>query len=537
MSKMPQSRTENGDNSTEHLLKQGMLLTVAIFLVRIIGVFYRIPLTNLWGDAALGTYSDAYTIYSLFLMISSVSVPTMMSKLISEKAALGKNNDVKKIMRCCLILFSGLGLIGCVIMLVAAPFFANVVFNNPDLVLPIRGLAPTVLVVSVVSCYRGYFTGLNNMKPSAFSQIIESLIHALFSIIFAFALLKISLSMSVFGGILATGLAAVFSLIFLLWCYRTHNKKNPLGRAKASLAEESDKDVYRAIILMILPILLSNVIYNIKSIIDSSIFANMMKWKGYDVETIKAMKGLYSGKFTVFLAIPIAIGDSVAAAVVPSISADYSLKDFASVRRKANDVTKTVLLITVPAGIGLMLLGKPIVHAFFPSAPLGGELFWIGSFAAAFYSVSDISTGILQGAGFQNKPMWNSLWATCISIVVTLILITAGVGIYTLPISMLVFSLARMLLNVFALRKDCRIRIRLAKMFVRPLIGAMMMAVIGAVVYVLAFSVFGSNLLALLFAVAAAVICYFVIMVNMGWLTEKDMQTIPYGKYLAYLKF
>ena len=528
---------ENGDNSTRALLKQGLVLTVAMIVVRVIGVFYRIPLTNLWGDGALGTYGDAYTVYSLFLMISSVSVPTMMSKLIGDRVALGQYNEAKRLTRCCVILFSALGLLGCLIMLFGSEFIAVYIFNNPDLALAIRGLAPTVLIVSFMSVFRGYFQGLSNMQPSAVSQVIESLAHALFSILLAELLFPVGLNWSVFGGVIATGIAAVCSLIFLLWCYRRDAKSSKLGRAKASASTESDRFLYRAILAMILPIVLSNVIFNLKSIIDSAVFGNLMKVKGFDVETIRQMKGLYTGKFNVFLAVPIAIGDSVAAAVVPAIAGDFSLGLKKEIRRKTDSVTRTVLLITVPASIGLAVLGKPIIKLFFPGAPLGGELFWFGSFAAAFYSVSDISTGILQGVGKQKVPMWISLAATVLTVILNVLMILVfNLGIYTLPISILLFSFLRMIMNVAALRRLCGLRMRLPRMFGKPLAGSLFMGVCCAILYILAFSVFGSNALALFAALILSVVIYFFVMINLGWLSSRDMENIPYGKFLAYFK-
>ncbi len=527
----------SGDNSTQNLMKQGMFLTVATIVVRVIGVFYRVPLANLWGDNGNGTYGDAYQVYSLLLLISSVCVPTMMSKLMGDRIALGKNHEAKMVFRCCMILFTGLGFLGFLCMFFGNRFIADYFFHNPDLALSIRGLSPAVLIVSSFSVFRGYFQGLNNMKPSAASQVLEGAVHAIFSIILAYLLYPKGLAWSVFGGILATGIASALCFVFLWLCYRMYNKRSRFGQARASESEESAKEVYQAIILMSLPIILSNVIYNLKGIVDSVVFTNLMLKIGCEAEDITSMRGIYSGKFSVFLYVPIAVGDAVSTAIVPNIARDCALRDFKGIRTKVRQVSSLVLLLTIPASIGLAVFGKPIVHLFFPASPLGGELFWFGAFAAAFYSISDISTGVLQGLGKQHIPMWNSLFAALASIILNVFMVLVlKLSIYTLPISMLLFSLFRMLLNYRAVKRYCKIKESIFKQFVHPMIGAACMAVACILFYVLVYTVFGSNWIALFAGIGVGILVYFFIMVNFGWISEEDQENIPYGRYLSYFR-
>lgn len=530
-------RNGSGENSTRNLLQQGSILMIASIVVRVMGLIYRIPLTNLWGDAGMGTYGDAYSVYTLFLIISSISVPTMMSQMMGERLAKRQYAEAKKVFRCALYLVSGVGL-GCMlIMWFANTWIAEKFFANPDAALVIRVLSPTVLIVSVMSVLRGYFNGTNNMRPTAISQLIEGFLNAIVSVVMAIVLYEVSLSWSVAGGISGTSIGALGGLLFLIFCFLTFRKRSPIGAAKAERARESGKGIYRQMAALMIPIILSSTMFNLKSIADASIFTKLMLAKGFDTEAVKAMRGIYTQKFTVFLNVPITFGDSLGTAIVPSVASCVALGEYGELKEKIQSVIKMVLMITVPAAMGLGILGKPILHMFFSASPMGGEMFWVGAFSAVFYALNYVATAILQGMNKSKIPMRNGLICVVITCLLNVVFVwVLNMGAYTLPFSCAVFSFLMMACNMYSAQKHCRTKFHIGRLIRKPLFCSCLMALTCFIFYVLFFAMTGSNSAATLGAIGMAVLVYFFAMVNSHGITERDMEELPFGRILRLFR-
>ena len=532
-------KNNNGvsENSTKNLLKQGTILMIASIVVRMMGLVYRIPLTNLWGDAGNGTYGDAYQVYALFLIISSISVPTMMSQMIGDRLARREYAAAKKVFRCALILVSSLGFICMLIMFFANQWIAEAFFSNPDAALVIRVLSPTVFIVSVMSVLRGYFNGTGNMRPTAISQLIEGFVNAVVSVVMALLLYSVSLSWSVAGGITGTGVGALAGLLFLFFGFLTFCRRSAVGAARAGEAREDSRGIYRQMAILMIPIILSSTMFNLKGLADSILFTKLMQAKGMETEVIQAIRGIYTQKFSVFLNVPIAFGDSLATAVVPSVASCIALKQYAEMKEKIQSVLKAVLLITIPASVGLGVLGKPILHMFFSASPIGGEMFWAGAFSAVFYAVNYVASAILQGMNRSHIPMRNGLICVAAGTALNVFFIwVLNLGAYTLPVSSLTFSFLMMLCNMLSVQKYCRMRLHVGQLVAKPLFCSLLMGLLCFIFYVLLFAISCSNAIAVLGAILIGVAVYFFAMVNTNGITDKDMKELPFGKALRFFR-
>ncbi len=161
---------------------EGGILAAASILVRVIGLAYRIPVTRILGPVGNSYYSAAYEVYSMVLLISSFSLPLAVSKLVSARMAKGQVRSAIKIFRCTLIFALVSGGIGSLLIYFGAGFFSDVLVSTPESRLALQVLAPTILVVALMGCMRGYFQGLGSMVPTAVSQIVEQIINAAVSI-------------------------------------------------------------------------------------------------------------------------------------------------------------------------------------------------------------------------------------------------------------------------------------------------------------------------------------------------------------------
>lgn len=512
-------------------------MVVASLVVRIMGLLYRIPITNLWGDQGLGTYGDAYQVYSFFLVFASFSIPTMMSKMMGERLATGQYANAKKVFTSALLLVGGIGFTCMLIMWFGCDWIAVKLYNNPDAALAIRFLGPTILIVSLMSVIRGYFQGMNNMKPTAISEIIEGFLHAVFSVVLAYVLFSLGMNWSVAGGILGTGIGAVGGLAFLIFCYSLYQQRSRMGRTSLRRATEGSSGIYAQMLRLMIPIVLASTVFSLKSMLDASLFGKLMIAKGYEQDVVVAMRGIYTGKFVVLINLPISIGDSLGAAAVPSVAASLALGRYDELRERLCRVVKTTLIVSIPCAFGLAVLGKPILKMLFSSSYKGGELFWIGSFSVVFYCINYVATGILQGLNRPQIPMRNAFIGAAATCVLNVLFVwVLDLSIYALPLNSVVFSGFLMMLNMRAAMRLCKVKVNFWQMAKPTMLCGALMAGICLIGYVLLFAILGSNALATVGSVGLGVVSYFFLMVNLGGIDNTDIENIPMGRLLRYFK-
>ena len=526
-------------SETKQLATQGIILVVASFAVRFIGFFYRIPLTNLWGDEGNDAYSMAYQIYNLCIIISSFGVPATISRMVGKRLALKQYANALRVVRVAMILVGSITLVCAGFLWFGNRFIAEKFFGQPAAALAIRVQAPTLVVVCCLAVLRGLFQGMNNMKPTAISQVFEQIVNAATSLLFAFMLFGKGLEQGVAGGISGALFGGLVALAFLLFVFFLYKQYSWIGsrKAKPRYLTESDSSIAKEMLLLLVPIVLAASVMNIKSIIDSGLFIRLMKLKGYGSEA-GIMRGIYQGKFVLLTTLPIAVGNAMGTASVPSITRSITLNERREVHKKIRMQFKLIFLISLPSAVGMAVIARPLLHLLYPAAPEGGELFWVGSVQIVFYSLVHVSTGILQGIDKVNLPVKNACVAAILSFAVNIFcILVLDMNIYALVINDMFFSGILAFLDMEAVLRYARMKLRLGDLLLKPLVSALLMGVICAGTYLGLHKLSGSNIIALAISILVAVIAYFVIAVNTEGITKEDMNNLPMGRRLEILKF
>ena len=209
------------------IVKQASILALAGILVRIIGLLYRSPLTAMILDEGNGYYSTAYNIYALVLLISSYSIPTAISKLISEKIALKEYKNVKRILKCVFIYVCAIAGSAAILLFILAPFIVDV-----NAVPALRVLCPTIFLSGLLGVFRGYFQAHKTTVYTSVSQIIEQIFNAVVALLAAYIFIQPYLgvdatkvgSYGAAGSALGTGAGVLVGLIYMIFMYL--KKKN-----------------------------------------------------------------------------------------------------------------------------------------------------------------------------------------------------------------------------------------------------------------------------------------------------------------------
>ncbi len=549
--KIRRTFSEDSDrNMRNNFIAQGSLLAIASIIVRIIGMVYRVPLTAIIGDEGNGYYTSAYSIYALLLILSSFSMPTAVSKIVSANLVSGKYRNTHRVLRAAFMYATVIGFVMFCAMWFGSDVIASVLLKKPFCRYALRALAPTVWIMAYLGILRGYFQGSGNMVPTAISQILEQVLNAVVSVVAASILYKrgsisniiyqsddYSPAFGAAGGAIGTGAGALTALMFFLVLYSAQR-----SRMYRNIREDSrDVDSYRTIGLLLagtmLPILISSTVYNVSSVIDDSIFGNVMTYLGKE-EDIVSSWGVF-GEYHILFNIPVALANALSSSLIPSLTravAEHNRRDTVS---KVRYSVRFTMLIAIPSTIGLCALADPICRMLFPGKhiELLIMLTRIGSLAVVFYSLSTISNAILQGLGHLNIPLINALISLVIHIIALFVLLFTGMGIYAVVISNIIFAFMMCFLNQIAIKKHVRLRYGARETYIIPMIAG---TVMGIVAYSMSTGIrlllpvserlgrVGSAI-EIIPSVVVAILIYFVLLFKMHAFTEEDLDNMPMG--------
>ncbi len=536
-------------NRRKNFVVQGSLLAIAGILVRIIGMVYRVPLTAIIGAEGNGYYTSAFSIYSLLLILSSYSMPTAISRIVSGNLAKGRYRNTERVLRAAFVYATGIGLV----MFSALWFGGNAIadlLQKPYCAFALKALAPTVWIMAYLGILRGYFQGTGDMVPTAVSQILEQVLNAVISVLAAYILFhrgetanllysdtEYTYAFGAAGGCIGTGAGALTALVFFVLLYLSHRPR----LRRHVRRDESGVDDYRSIAMILaltmVPILISSTVYNISSVIDDYLFGNVQAYLGR-AKNIVAEWGIF-GEYHILFNIPVALANALSSSLIPSLTRAVEEKNRRDTVSRVRYSIRFTMLIAVPATIGLCVLAEPVSRMLFPgkNVQLLINLTRIGALAVVFYSLSTISNAILQGLGHLNVPLKNAVIALILHVLALLAMMFAGLGIYAVVLSNILFALVMCILNQRAIRRHARCRIEWGKVLGLPTFAGLVMGAVAYAVYFGVSSVLPESMrlgrigcaISVLPAVLAAILVYFGVLLALHAFTREDLDNMPMG--------
>ncbi len=543
-------RTDSGDSDMagkkKNMLLQGGILAGAGLITKIIGFAYRIPMGNMMGEEGNGLYSIAFGIYGIALTISSYSLPLAVSKMISQRAARGESRNVRRVVADALVYAFVAGLVIMLCLYFGSGILEGI-YRKPGLAKPLRILAPTTFIVALLGVFRGYFQGFGDMVPTSLSQILEQIVNALVSVFATWQFMKVyadSKDIAAYGaaggtlGTLAGAVAALFVMFFLFVTTRRRYRirRNPHEHP------ETNAYIYRALFLTIIPVILSQTIYQIGYTIDDIMFGHLMVMHGYEEKVVTSLQGVFNTQYNQLINLPVAIATAMAASTLPSIVLSKMQNDTYSVHLKITQVIKVNMVIAFPSAVGLAVLAEPIMQMLFPSRVTYRSqaviLLATGSSAVIFYALSALTTSILQGNNCMRLPVIHSAISLAIHVVLLgLLLLFTDLNIYALVICNVLFPIVVSWLNCRSITRKMGYQWEMSETFIKPLIASAMMGMVAFSVYQVLYQASGNLYLAAVPAMILAVIVYGVTILQLGCFSEEELKSIPGGRGLIQILY
>ena len=527
------------------------ILAAGILIVKLIGMFYKIPLINIIGEAGAADFNNAYNIYAVLLTVSTAGLPVAVSKLVSEANALNRRNQVRRTFRLALVLFLTLGLISFLVMFFRADALAGMM-NDSKAAAGIRALAPAVVCVGCLAALRGYSQGHSNMAPTSVSQIIEALCKLVVGLGLAFWLVKQGKDPDVAaaGAITGVTVGTVVALIYMvLDFFLSRGREDTHGTDRP----DSAGSILANILKIAVPITLSSSMVGIVTVIDSSLVQGQLQSAlNLTEKASRTLYGNYSGALNIYN-LPTSLMAAITASVIPAVSAALARRDRRGAARITGSALRITALLSFPMGVGLFVLGTPIIRLLFPSlnVEVAGPLLSTLGVATPFVCMVLVCNSVLQAHGFINLPVIVMVLGGIVKIVNNYNLVGA-IGIAGAPVgNILCFGLA-LVLDLVVITRVIPTRPRLLPIFVNPAIASAIMGGAAWAVYGLLPRVLTAeqvneagetirvvsrmgNALGIFLAIAVAGVVYLVLVIALRAISRDDLALMPKGDKLARL--
>ncbi len=535
------SKRDNVNKIKGGFVMQAGILALAGIIVRIIGLLYKSPLNSIIGDLGAGYYSTAYNMYTIILLISSYSIPSAIAKVISQKLALSQYKNAHRLFMGALIYVVVIGGLASILTYVFAPILAK---GQAATVLKV--FVPTIFFSGLLGVFRGYFQARKNMVPTSISQILEQIANAVVSLLAAYLFMEFlakpdETSQAVFGAMgsaLGTGIGVVIGLVFMLGIYLNNRKGFKEDIINDTTKEiDSYRTVFKTILCIVTPFLLSTFIYNCSTVINMTIYQNvMMNVKGLSETVTITLYGIFAYKAVTVANIPIALSSAMSSAMIPSVASSFIKGETDKTKKQVDKALNVTMLISIPASLGLLVLAKPVMKLLFnqpESLDMASWLLMAISMTVIFYSLSTVTNAVLQGIGKVNIPVIHAAVSLVLQVIVLVVLLMfTDLNLFALAIAMNVYSLSMCVLNQIAVRKHLGYRLPIKKAILKPLLASGLMALVAAGVYYGVHYLVKSNVIALAVAVILAVVVYFVLVIKCKVITENELQNFPKGNLI-----
>ena len=402
---MKKKRTDKNIMKKNNFVQGAFVATLGIVITKILGILYVIPFYSIIGEKGGALYGYAYSIYLVFMAISSAGIPLAISKLISEYQTLGYYDAKQRAFKIGKQISITLGIICFIILFIFAKPLAVAILGDlkggntiEDVTFVIRVISTAILVVPVLSVYRGYFEGHKFITPTAISQVFEQVMRVLVIVIGSFLTLKIfklslttAVGVAVFGATVGS-LASYFYLI-----EKRHKNKQKFEEKELKIKEPkiTNKTILKKIAIYAFPLIMIDIFKSLYSMVDT---VTVVKALGpiYGTKTAESIMSILSTWGAKFNMIIISIATGMIVSLTPNLTAASVVGNTKDVHRKINQSFQMLLFMIVPMTVGLSFLAKPVYTIFYGTSKFGPSVLTFYVFVALITALFTTAITITQ---------------------------------------------------------------------------------------------------------------------------------------------
>lgn len=526
----------------EGFMKGVVILMLSQIFIKIMGLMYRMYLTNRegFGDKGNAIYGSGFQIYALLLTISSIGVPNAVSKIVSERVAIGDHRGAHKVFKIALITFGTIGFLCSLFLFYMAKDIANNWIQIPEAEMSLTALSPSIFFVSIICVIRGYFNGRQCIKVTANSQTIEQIFKMTLTIIIVEILAIISgtdTSIMAGGANIATTISSILCFVYLYIYYST---------VKKEIAREVKDSVnyrYKGIIKIIkeilcvsIPMSLTPILSTINKNIDSVTVVRGLK--NFMSESMaKAEYGILTGKVDTLVTMPMSFNIAFTTALVPSVSSAKATGEWENAKKRIEFSILITILIGLPCSIGMIIFAQPILNLLFPNQVSGAFILQVSATSILFIVLEQTISGVLQGIGKPIVPAIALSIGVIVKFIINSVLIpvnpkeflfggTSGAAIATTICHMIAF-----IIDIKIMKKYIKLEINKKDYIIKPILACIMMGICSIFTYKILLSIISEKLCTII-SIFVAIVVYIMSVFCLKIFSKSNMYMIPFGQKL-----
>ncbi len=556
-----------------------MILMIGTVTVKVVSMLFKIPISNMLGGTGYSYFTNAYEIFNLIATIATAGFPVAISKMVSENCVLGRYRDNRKIFRLSRLFFLITGVICMAVMIAGAGAFANLI-PNPGAKLSIICLAPAVLTCCLMSAYRGYYQGMQNMYPTSISQIIEAVTKMIFGLGLTWGALYLTRKEYRFAGtvlgvacsgeeqaqamiaqaasaaaVLGVSLSTAAGLVYLILRWR----KKGDGVAQQSVMyapkPESSAILLKSIVVIGIPVCMGSLAVNLSGMIDLMTVTGRLSdamqlspqvlLSCYPGQIPQAeivnntvhnyLYGAYSGKAGVIANLVPALTTGLAVSALPAVAESFAKGNAEKTAKSISTVLRIMAIVCIPAGLGISALSSEISALFFgysSEAAVGAPLLEVLGIASIFIAMTGTTNSLLQAVGRVSLPVKLILAGSAVKLAMNYIFVgIPSVNIRAVPWATLVCYLLITVFSVFALYRSVG-KDSVRGVFFKPLLAGVLCAAAARLVQNLISRFFISRF-AVFLSIAAGGFVYLFALLLLRAIKKEDIILLPNGEKMA----
>ncbi|TWI56266.1 stage V sporulation protein B [Halalkalibacter nanhaiisediminis] len=513
-------------------LRGTLILIIAGLITKLLGFVNRIVVAKIMGAEGVGLYMMAVPTLLLVITLTQLGLPVAISKLVAEAEATNDRTKIKRILVVSLAVTGSLSIIFTIAMVVFAPFIAQTLLTDARAYFPLIAIAPIVPIVALSSVMRGYFQGKQNMKPTAYSQVIEQVVRITLVAVMTSAFLPMGVEYAAAGAMISVVIGELASLVYMIFMFKM-NKRFQVRRGFFSYVKQG-KHTFKDLMAIALPTTGSRLIGSLSLFFEPIVVAQSLALAG--VATVMATRqyGELAGFVIPLLLLPTFITYSLSVSLVPAISEAAARKHFKTVHFRLNQALRLALLSGGIAVVVLYIFAEPIMELMYDAPTVATYVKLMAPFSIFLYFQGPLQA-TLQALNLAKAAMMNSLFGAVIKIAAIFVLATRPeLGIMGAALAVVIGFVLVTLLHFASVAKTISFTID-AKMLMKAIILIMTSTGIG---YILTGISFGSLslLVKTLLAISITTIFYSIFMLLLGLVKREELIRVPViGKRLQFL--
>lgn len=548
----------------------------SLIVVKIVGAVFKLPLASMLGETGSGYFNSAYTIFNTVYSCTVTGLSAGVARMVAENVAKGRYRDVKRIFRIATMVFLVVGLLGFLIMALAARGLANLM-HSPNAFWAIIMLSPAIFFCCLMASYRGYYEGLSNMMPTAVTQVVEVMTKLVMGLLFANLVMnaaakEFAASGTVFGtacesaemasvlaapfgaagAVLGVTISTLIGFIYIFLRYKIKGDAITKAMVKNSPNCKRGKVLLYHLIKIAIPITLSSVIVQLSTLID--VFTIQGRLASAISSSPELMNGLYGsylmeselmpeflyGVFAncvnLFNLVP-AFTNIFGKSALPNVTSAWTMKDRRLLKLNVESTIRMTALIAAPMAFGISFMAKPILSVIYPNLTrtiaLGPHLLSILGIGALFLAVIGPINAIMQGIGRMDLPVKYMCAGICVKIVLNVILVgIPSINILGGTISTLCCYALIAFLSVNKLRNIITVSLDYKSIFLKPIISGLICGIAAFLSYNALTNIKVNSIITIV-SIGIGGLFYILSLALLNAISRDDINMLPKGNKIA----